>query len=215
MDESRLEALAEYPVRRTLEIGIQEQDASGLSEDEAYDIAEDLVRDDRFLTEAVDPAERPVNQRTLRELRSAYQQVVAARLLGVDTVGASLIEESVVTLGWASEDAAPEVTDYLHALFQPVSDTLARLGEATFLEIKNTAKTAARIRQAASLTPAIVSPFFSWIPRARSEYTHRLMLHIALLSDEVVRERAEVVVNSSDFRSGYYDILGLSQRQKR
>ncbi|AGZ42007.1 hypothetical protein [Actinoplanes friuliensis] len=201
-------AIPEHPVRKALDTVFSGEAGPQRDEDSAYADAEREAKADKYLARqgikafledfeplgaalsgerrlSDEPEHRPKSRTDLRSLRPALQHLLAARSLGVDTVGHDLIEESIVALGWAAPDHAGSLTRYLACTFHQ-AETHRRLVRdlgwdglcATALVAGRLHTTLLHAHQRLERTP------LRWMVTCDYSLLRPWLLHMALVLDE-------------------------------
>ncbi|MBM0275615.1 hypothetical protein [Micromonospora tarensis] len=201
-DVELLSRIPEATFRAALNASLSLEDrGSSSSEDDAYAISLDEAMADKFITACIRTLNKRVSRAELEQMRTSYQHVLAAKRLGVDAVGADLIEEAVVVMRWAPEGTARDVVDYLAAIFCPLEDRLQVFRNASYEEILVTAGPASAIWTGAVRFRDLLEPHFGWVVEIQSTYIRPVLMHLAILSEGWIADRTLATVQAPGFRA--------------
>jgi len=186
--DGRVGEIAERTVRRALEEFSKDRVIPRLTEDDAYEMAYDRV--------ALAQMYAGYSRITLSPKWQARQHILAAEHIGISAVGFDLIEEAVISLGWATGSAASTLTEYLNLVMQRTEEHQRILRTAAWEAILDSARHAARLQEIAGIAPQVLTRTdFGWIPNISWEYISRLKLQLALMMDDQLMRRARIVLS--------------------
>lgn len=189
-------AMAESVVRNCLSQVLERGRPPAMTEDEAYEWASRIAAVDERITRGSDAAlfhrVRVLPQVAPREVRSAYEHVLAAGLVGVDAVGWEILEESILAIGWGSTSCVGHLLTFLHLVFNRTDEHCDLVLSVPYERLSVTASVATRLRRVAVLSPGrVMGTSYEWLLTAGGETVSHLTLHVALLMGPEILEGAQ------------------------